>query len=58
MSPYGCQSRVGAQLVEVVRTVSAHAVSHHEALHERGFIGTAVPLPDVDVARHALRYAE
>jgi hypothetical protein len=58
MSQYGCQPSVGSQLVEVVQTVSAHAVEHHEALYESGFVVTAIPLLDVNVARHALCDAE
>jgi hypothetical protein len=42
----------------MLAAVSAHAVEHHEALYERGVIVTAVPLLDVNVARHALCCAE
>ena len=54
MSQYGCQPSVGTQLVEVVQTVATHAVEHHKALYERGFVVTAISLLDVNVARHAL----
>jgi hypothetical protein len=54
MTEHTCQTGVGTQLIEIIQTISTHAIQNYKALHKRRFVVAAIPLLNVDVASYAL----